>query len=119
MYKVVLRKTNLERRKLRVRKKISGSVERPRLSVFRSNKYLYGQVIDDVAGKTLASINTLEAEAVKGKTKSQAAFEAGKALAEKAKEQKIVKLTFDRNGYKYHGRIKSFADGLREGGIEI
>ncbi len=119
MYKVILRKTKREKRKLRVKKKVFGTSERPRLSVFRSNKYLYGQVINDEKRVTLASVSTGIKELEKSKTKSEAAFEAGKLLAKAAKEHKVTKLVFDRNGYRYHGRIKSFADGLREGGIDL
>jgi len=110
-----------QKRKLRVRNKIIGTKERPRLSVFRSNKYIYGQLIDDVNGQTLVDIQA-EAKKLhekKGLSKKEGAFETGKALAEKAKEAKIKSVVFDRGSYKYHGRVKSFADGAREGGLNF
>lgn len=111
-----------ERRKLRIRRKISGTPERPRLSVFRSLKHIYAQVVDDVAGTTLAHSSTL-AKDVKPQLgdakKSDAAKLVGKALAEQLKAKGITKVVFDRNGYLYHGRIKALADGAREGGLEF
>lgn len=117
MYKVILRSSNLERRKLRVRKKITGTLERPRLSVFRSNKYIYAQLIDDVAGKTLAHVAG-SFEKIKG-AKVKSAFELGKELAKRAKAKNVSNAVFDRNGYRYHGRVKSLADGAREGGLSL
>ncbi|EKD99740.1 MAG: 50S ribosomal protein L18 [uncultured bacterium] len=113
MYKVNLVSDNRIRRKLRVRGKITGTGETPRLTVFRSLRHVYAQLIDDVSGKTLVEAHSAEA---KGK-KSEVAFKVGKILAEKAKEKKIKKAVFDRNGYRYHGRVKSLADGAREGGL--
>lgn len=111
-----------ERRKLRIRNKISGTPERPRLTVFRSLSHIYAQVIDDVAGKTLAHTSTL-AKDVKGfadeSTKSDAAKKVGTTIAQLLKAQGITKVVFDRNGYMYHGRIKALADGAREGGLEF
>ena len=111
-----------ERRKLRIRRKISGTAERPRLSVFRSLKHIYAQVVDDVAGRTLAHCSTLTKE-VKPKAddvkKSDAAKLVGKTLAEQLKAKGITKIVFDRNGYLYHGRIKALAEGAREGGLEF
>lgn len=107
------------RRKLRVRKKVFGTSERPRLSVFRSNKFIYGQIIDDEKGVTLVDVQKEAPALHKGKGKVEAAFDAGKKLAEKANKAKIKKVAFDRNGYRYHGRVKSFADGAREGGLEF
>ena len=111
-----------ERRKLRIRRKISGTPERPRLSVFRSLKHIYAQVVDDVAGKTLAHCSTL-AKDVKPQTddstKSDAAKLVGKTIAEQLKAKGITKIVFDRNGYLYHGRIKALAEGAREGGLEF
>ena len=104
------------RRKARVRVKISGSAERPRLSVFRSNKGMYLQLIDDQAGKTLVSAHSQE---LKKDKKIIVSFELGKLIAQKAKEKKIETVVFDRSGYKYHGRIKSVADGAREGGLKF
>jgi large subunit ribosomal protein L18 len=111
-----------ERRKLRIRHKISGTAERPRLSVFRSLKHIYAQVVDDVAGKTVAHCCTL-AKDVKGEAseakKSDAAKLVGKTIAAQLKAKGITKIVFDRNGYLYHGRIKALADGAREGGLEF
>lgn len=108
------------KRKERIRKKISGTVDRPRLSVFRSAKHIYAQIIDDQAGHTLAAASTLSPEIrdkLKGLKKVDAAREVGKLLAEKAKAKGIVKVVFDRNGFKYHGRVKSLAEGCREHGL--
>ncbi len=114
----MLRKTRLEKRKLRVRKNITGTVEKPRLSVFRSNKYIYCQLIDDVTGKTLAAASS-DSKELEGKAKKDAAFETGKLLAERAKEAKIKLAVFDRNGYQYAGRVQRLAEGVREGGITL
>ncbi len=112
----------LERRariKRSIRKNISGSAERPRLSVYRSNTQLYAQIIDDVSGKTLASSGSLKVEGAQKITKVEQAKMVGKALAEKAKEAGITEVVFDRNGYLYHGRVKSFAESAREGGLKF
>lgn len=119
MYKVILRKSNREKRKLRVRGKISGTEQRPRLSVFRSNKYMTAQLIDDTKGITLADTFKETVELHTGKTKLEAAKEVGLLLAKKAVAAKISKVTFDRNGYIYHGRVKNVAEGAREGGLEL
>lgn len=118
MYKVKIRKTNREKRKLRVRAGVTGTMEKPRLSVFRSNKYIYAQLIDDVEGKTLVSASS-DTQGLDVKPKRDAAFETGKSLAEKAKEKKIKTVVFDRNGYQYAGRVKSLAEGAREGGLTL
>ena len=102
----------------RIRKVITGTQEIPRLSVFRSNKDIYAQVINDNEGKTLASASSLKMDE-KGKNKSELAFEVGKALAETAKQNGIEKVVFDRGGYLYHGRVKSLADGARKGGLKF
>jgi large subunit ribosomal protein L18 len=115
MNKVILRKSNRERRKLRVRKKIFGTVEQPRLTVFRSLRYIYAQLIDDTNGKTLAYASS---EKEKG-NKTEKAFEVGKELAKKALEKGIKEAVFDRNGYQYHGRVQKLADGAREGGLKF
>lgn len=101
----------------RVRSVVSGEGTRPRLSVFRSGKNIYAQLIDDEAGKTILSASSREVKA-KGK-KVDIALEVGKLLAGKAKEKNIAKVVFDRGGYKYHGRVKALADGAREGGLEF
>lgn len=104
-----------DRRKGRIRVKISGIVGRPRLSVFKSNKGMQAQLIDDSVGKTLASADSKEIKNIGQKT--QTSFELGKLLAAKAVAKKISKVVFDRGGYKYHGRVKALADGAREGGL--
>jgi len=119
MYKVILRKSNKERRKLRVRSNIFGTLERPRLSVFRSNKYITAQLIDDANGVTLADTLKETKDLHVGKTKVEAAKEVGLLLAKKAVEAKITKVTFDRNGNRYHGRVKNVAEGAREGGLQL
>lgn len=101
----------------RVRSKIYGTAEVPRLSVFRSNTGLFLQLIDDSVGKTLVSVNDVEVK--NGKTKIERAKEAGKMIAKKAQEKKIVKIVFDRGGYQYHGRTQAVADGARENGLEF
>jgi large subunit ribosomal protein L18 len=116
--------TNIEKRlkiKLRIRKRINGTAETPRLSVFRSNKQIYVQAIDDVNGVTLASACSREKEiaTVTGKKKSEVAVLVGKRIAEKCKEKGIETVVFDRNGNQYHGRVKSVADGAREGGLKF
>ncbi|MEX1001227.1 MAG: 50S ribosomal protein L18 [Crocinitomicaceae bacterium] len=105
--------------KRRVRKNVFGTSERPRLSVYRSNKGIYAQVINDVEGKTLASSSSLKNKSTEGKNKTEAATIVGKDLAEKAKKAGVDKVVFDRNGYQYHGRVKSLAEGAREGGLNF
>ena len=120
MYKVKLYKDNRIRRKLRVKKKILGTFTMPRISVFRSNISIYAQMIDDDRGKTVCEASTLSKEITKkGKKKSEQAFEVGKLIARRALEKGIKEAVFDRNGYRYHGRVKSLADGAREGGLKI
>ena len=103
--------------RLRIRKKIQGTAERPRLSVFRSNKHIYVQLIDDLSGHTLAAASTYE-DAASGQP-SEKSKEVGKRLAERAKNAGIESVVFDRNGYRYHGRVKALADGAREGGLKF
>ena len=106
----------------RVRKKVKGDKERPRLCVFRSQKHIYAQVIDDEKAHTLVSSSTLDKEFREKRVKSttkEAAFLVGKILAERLKKINISKVSFDRGGYKYHGRVKALAEGVREGGIEF
>jgi len=107
------------RRMARIRKSISrGTAEAPRLSVFRSNAYIYAQLIDDTVGKTIISISSLSVKDIKGK-KQDISKEIGKLLAKKAKEKEITKAVFDRGSYRYHGRVKAVADGAREGGLNF
>ena len=110
-------KLRLKRRK-RIRSKISGTAERPRLSIFRSNKNIYAQLIDDVAGVTLASASTLD-ENVSDATKVEQAAAVGKAIAEAAKAKNISTVVFDRSGYLYHGRVQALADAARENGLDF
>lgn len=110
------------RRKRSIRKKISGTAERPRLSIFRSNKHIYAQVIDDVSGKTLASVSTESATVkseISDKKKTQAAQVVGQKIAEQCKSLSIETVVFDRNGFIYHGRVKAVAEGAREGGLKF
>ena len=109
--------TSRKKIQLRLRKRIKGTADIPRLSVFRSNKAIYCQLIDDVARQTLASASSLKV-AQEG-SKSDIAKSIGLQIAEKAKEKNISKVVFDRSGYLYHGRIKALADGAREGGLEF
>ena len=106
------------RRHRRVRGKITGTSERPRLVVFRSNKGIFAQLVDDEAGKTLASASWLQLRPTKG-TKTEQAAEVGKALATAAKKAGIESCVFDRGGYLYHGRVKALAEGAREGGLKF
>jgi large subunit ribosomal protein L18 len=110
------RDTQRQLRHLRVRKKVSGTADRPRLVVFRSDKHIYAQLVDDDAGRTIATVSTLKVGSGK---KSEKASEVGKQVAEIAKDRGITRVVFDRGGYKYHGRVKAVADGAREGGLEF
>ncbi len=110
------------RRHIRVRKKLMGTAERPRLNVFRSLSAIYAQVIDDQSGNTLLSASTVDRELrekVKGLKKSEQAKLVGQTLAERAKSKGIQSVVFDRGGYRYIGRVKAFADGAREGGLQF
>ena len=111
-----------ERRKLRIRRKISGTSERPRLTVFRSAKHINAQVVDDVAGTTLAHVSTLSRDvrtSIGEDDKSGAAKKVGTAIAKVLAAKGVKKVVFDRNGYLYHGRVKALAEGAREGGLEF
>jgi large subunit ribosomal protein L18 len=106
-----------QRRHRRVRKRVIGTPDRPRLAVFRSNRHVYAQVIDDVAGRTLAAASTLkDGEGPDPKARAKAV---GVALAGKAKDAGVTRVAFDRGGFLYHGRIEAVADGAREGGLEF
>ena len=113
--------TNSRRRRhLRVRKKVRGTAARPRLAVFRSNKHIYAQVIDDVAGRTLASASTMEAaERGDGTGTVTAARSVGERVADRAKSAGVSTVVFDRGGFKYHGRVAAVADGARSAGLEF
>jgi len=106
-----------ERIKRGIRKRLSGSTERPRLSVYRSNKGIYAQIIDDISGNTLVSASSLSKEFSATGTKIEQSKIVGKLVAEKAVAAGINQVVFDRNGYLYHGRVKSLAEGAREGGL--
>ncbi len=111
---------NRYRRHLRVRKKVEGTAERPRLVVFRSSKHIYAQLVDDQRNVTLAgAADTSEGVQVEGKGKVARSFALGRLIAAKAKEKGIAKVVFDRGGYQYHGRVKAVADGARKGGLEF
>lgn len=120
-------KKDTTKRRLRIkqtiRKRVFGSTERPRFSVYRSLNDIYGQIIDDVTGKTLISLSTnskeVREEIATVKTKVEKSSMVGKMLAKKALEKNINTVVFDRNGYLYHGRVKAFADGAREGGLKF
>lgn len=107
------------KRKIHIRKNLRGTAARPRMTVTRSNCNLYVQVIDDDAGKTLASISTLEKEFASLKPNTEGAAKLGEAMGERLKEKKITTVVFDRNGYLYHGVVKALADGARKAGIEF
>ena len=107
------------KRHVRVRGKISGTSERPRLNVFRSNANIYAQIIDDVNGVTLVSANTLEKEFEGAGSNCEAAKKIGTALAERAKAKGIEEVVFDRGGYLFHGRVAALAEGAREGGLKF
>ena len=110
------------RRHARLRKRVSGSSERPRLSVFRSNMHIYAQVIDDTAGRTLVAASTKDsalASSFAGQTKTERARAVGTLIAERAKDAGISMVVFDRGGYKYHGRVQALADAAREAGLDF
>ncbi len=109
-----------QRRHLRVRKKVQGTAERPRLSVFRSSKHIYAQVIDDASGTTLASASTMEASARSGATGNVAAATAvGERVGARAKEAGVTSVVFDRGGFKFHGRVAAVAEAARAAGLEF
>jgi large subunit ribosomal protein L18 len=106
------------KRRRRVRAKVRGTAERPRVSVFRSNRGIAAQLVDDVAGHTLAAVNWTESE-LRGLAPMEQARQAGSALAQRAQAAGIQAVVFDRGGYKYHGRVKALAEGAREGGLQF
>ena len=110
------------RRHVRVRKSLAGTPERPRLAIFRSLNHIYAQVIDDVRGQTLVTASTLEEQLrgrTDGRTKAEAAKLVGQLLAQRAREQGVSQVVFDRGGYRYHGRVKALAEAAREAGLEF
>ena len=114
--KKVLRRKKIRRR---IRKKISGTAVRPRLSIYRSNKEIYVQLVDDTKGHTICAASSRDASCSSEGTKVDRAKEVGKLIASKAKDNGIETAVFDRGGYLYHGRVKSLADGAREGGLKF
>ena len=110
-----------QRRKIRIRKKVNGTAERPRLVVYRSNLHIYAQIVNDLEGATLVSASTLSLSKPESglHCNKSGAERVGKEIARLAKEKNISKVVFDRNGYIYHGRVKAVADGAREGGLEF
>ena len=117
MISQVSRNSKREARHLRIRQTIVGTASQPRLCVFRSNKAIYAQIIDDQAGKTLCSASSLE-DGIKG-TKTEAATQVGALVAKRALDLKIENVVFDRGGYLYHGRVKALADGARQAGLKF
>jgi large subunit ribosomal protein L18 len=113
------RKERRKRRRSYIRKRIFGTPEKPRVAVFKSNKYLYAQLIDDLSGETLCGINEKKLKAKKDEKPVDRAFRMGKEFGKLVKDSKTEKIVFDRGGFKYHGRVKSFAEGLRESGINF
>lgn len=103
----------------RVRQKVAGTPQKPRLNIYRSNKYIYGQLIDDENGRTIVAASSLESSVANDGSKSEQAKAAGQLLAERAKAENIETIVFDRGGYLYHGRVKAFAEGAREGGLHF
>ena len=115
---VTTSRQRLQRRRHRVRAKVTGTAERPRLSVYRSNRGIFAQLIDDVDGKTLAAANWTEAD-LRDLGRTEQAKKAGEVLAERAKKAGVETCVFDRSGYRYHGRVKALAEGAREGGLKF
>ena len=113
------RKAARDRRHRRVRKSVTGTAARPRLAVFRSNRYIYAQVIDDVQGATLAAASSLEGDLRTKNLTIETAGEVGKKLGDRAKEAGVTKVVFDRGGYPFHGRVKALADAAREAGLDF
>lgn len=108
-----------EQRKLHVRKHIEGTAEKPRMTVFKSNRYLYVQVVDDLAGATLVSASTLEESLKSVKRNVEGAAKLGEEIGKRLKDKNVASVVFDRNGYKYHGIVKAIADGARKAGIQF
>lgn len=119
MKKLILKRAKYIRRKKRVGAKIFGEKSRPRLSVFKSNTHIYAQLVDDVAQATMAASSDLGIKKTDKMTKIQSAEKVGEDIAKKAVAKKIKKVIFDRNGFRYHGRVKALADGARKGGLEF
>jgi large subunit ribosomal protein L18 len=119
MKRAIAKQQRRKKRKLHIRKKIAGTPERPRMSVFRSNKHMYVQVIDDKSGTTIAQANTLEKEYRHLRVRVADAEKLGQVIGERLKKADVTTVVFDRNGYLYHGVVKAIADGARKTGIEF
>lgn len=119
MKRIIAKNNRRVKRKNHIRKTLSGTADRPRMTVFRSNKNISVQVIDDVAGHTLASVSTLEADLKGLKSNIEGGKKVGQVIGERLKDAKIETVVFDRNGYKYHGVVKAVADAAREAGIKF
>ena len=119
MIKKTNRKLEREKRHARVRNKVSGTAERPRLCIYKSNTNIYAQIIDDVAGNTLVQASTLDKEVKTKKSNLEAAKEVGTLIAKRAASKKIKTVVYDRSGYIYHGVVKELAEAAREGGLEF
>ena len=122
MFDIANKHVRKHRRQLRVRRRLLGTVERPRLAVFRSSKHIYAQIIDDLAGKTLVAASTVDADVrsqVKSGNNKKAAEVVGSVLGERAKQRGIDKVAFDRRHYKYHGRVQALADAARKAGLQF
>jgi large subunit ribosomal protein L18 len=115
----VIKQIRRQRRKAGIRKRVFGTPERPRLTVYRSLNHIYAQIVDDLSERTLVSACSLHGPSEPGGAKTSAAGVVGKSLAEKAKERGITRVALDRNGFRYHGRIKALADAAREAGLEF
>jgi large subunit ribosomal protein L18 len=116
---MILKDKRYQKRKARVRAKISGTADCPRLTVFKSNLHIYGQLVDDEKGKTLVSVSDLNLKQTAKENKVAVSQKVGEELAKKAITKKIKKVVFDRNGFKFHGRVKALAEGARKGGLEF
>ena len=119
MNRLEQKRVRRERRRMHIRKAVRGTPERPRLTVFKSSRFLYAQVIDDTAGHTLAAVSNLEKDLRSLKSNAAGALSLGQTLGARLKEKKIDKVVFDRNGYPYHGLVKSIAEGARKAGIQF
>ena len=120
MKRIETRTQRRRRRKAGIRKRVFGMPDRPRLTVYRSLKHIYAQIIDDLSGHTLASASTLEKSlGMEQGGNRDAAAAVGKIVAERAKEKGVERVSFDRNGYRYHGRVRAVADSVREAGVEL
>lgn len=115
--KIINRRKTRQHRRIRIRSKIKGTKDVPRLSIYRSNKNMYAQLIDDTSGNTIVAYSTLKLE--NSKQKKEQSYNVGQELAKLALKKKIKKVVFDRSGYRYHGRVKKVAEGAREGGLEF